>query len=384
MIAIEAALSVFLLCGAGLVAQNLWTLISTPTGFDPNHVLAMRLTLSARQQADSRADPALHEYLEEIAAIPGVDSAATVTGPPLRSAGVGTADVVGVRDRTGALKKMIGVGETHRVSADYFRTLRIPLLSGRTFRDDDDLRHPYVAIVNQEFARRFGLGGDVLRKQFFGDAPVPITIVGMVGDVRTRGLQAAPVPEVYLSSLQIDGPNVYLIVRSTIPPGQLVKLVKAVIHSSSSDQAVFGISTMEELVADTLTEQRFDVFLIGTFALLAIAMAAAGMYSVVSCLVSQRTSEVAIRIALGASRGAIVRTILGTTTAWMVAGLACGLGLGLITRNIIRSLSRTTVDGSWWMYVSVVLFFLVVTLVAAYLPVRRAILLDPAIALRCE
>ena len=126
MIAIEAALSVFLLCGAGLVAQNLWTLISTPTGFDPNHVLAMRLTLSARQQADSRADPALHEYLEEIAAIPGVDSAATVTGPPLRSAGVGTADLVGVRDRTGALKKMIGVGETHRVSADYFRTLRIP------------------------------------------------------------------------------------------------------------------------------------------------------------------------------------------------------------------------------------------------------------------
>src|SRR5438445_745861 len=113
MIAIEAALSVFLLCGAGLVAQNLWTLISTP----------------------------------------------------------------------------------------------------------------------KECARRFGLGGDVLRKQIFGDAPVPITIVGMVGDVRTRGLQAAPVPEVYLSSLQIDGPNVYLIVRSTIPPGQLVKLVKALIHS---------------------------------------------------------------------------------------------------------------------------------------------------------
>jgi putative ABC transport system permease protein len=108
------------------------------------------------------------------------------------------------------------------------------------------------------------------------------------------------------------------------------------------------------------------------------------MYSVVSCLVSQRTSEVAIRIALGASRGALVRAILGTTTAWMVAGLACGLGLGLVTRNIIRSLSSTTVDGSWWMYVSVVLFFFVMTLVAAYMPVRRASRLDPAIALRCE
>src|SRR6266581_2897340 len=93
------------------------------------------------------------------------------------------------------------------------------------------VRHPYVAIVNQEFARRFGLGEDVLRNQFFGE-PVPITIVGMVGNVRTRGLQTAPAPEVYLSSLQIDGPNVYLIVRSAIPPGQLVKLIKAAILSS--------------------------------------------------------------------------------------------------------------------------------------------------------
>src|SRR5260370_19561634 len=116
-----------------------------------------------------------------------------------------------------------------------------------------------------------------------------------------------------------------------------MKLVKAAIQSSSSDQAVFGVSTMEELIASTLTEQRFAVLLIGAFALLAIAMAAAGMYSVVSCLVSQRTSEVAIRIALGASRSAIVRTILGTTTAWMVAGLTCGLGLGLVSWYIIRS-----------------------------------------------
>jgi putative ABC transport system permease protein len=292
--------------------------------------------------------------------------------------------VIGVTDRTGAVKKMIGVGETHRISPDYFRTLRIPVIAGRTFRDDDDLRHLYVAIVNQEFARRFGLGGDVLRKQFFGDAPVPITIVGMVGDVRTRGLQAAPVPEVYLSSLQIDGPNVYLIVRSAIPPAKLVKLVKAAIQSSDSDQAVFGIVTMDELIANSVTEPRFTVFLIGAFALLAVAMAAAGMYSVISCLVSQRTSEIAIRIALGATRGDLARTILGTTTVWVVAGLACGLSLGLLTRNIIRSLSSTTVDGSPWMYVSVVLFFFVVTLVAAYVPLQRAIRLDPVAGLRCE
>lgn len=383
MIAIEAALSVFLLCGAGLVAQNLWTLISTPMGFDPNHVLAMRLTLPGRPHSgpDPKAGRPLQEYLDKIAAIPRVDSCATVTGPPLRPARTGNAELVGVTDLSGALK--IVWADNHLVSPDYFRTLRIPLLAGRTFRKDDAGPRVKVAIVNEEFARRFGLGANVVGKHIF-EPGEPITIVGMVGNVRTRGLRVAPYPEVYLSSLQLDWANVYLVVRSAIPPAQLLKLVKAAIQSSNSGQAVFGVMTMDELIADSVTEPRFDVFLIGAFALLAVAMAAAGMYSVISCLVSQRTSEIAIRIALGASRGAIVRTILGTTTAWVVAGLACGLGLGLVTRKTVRSLSSAAVDGSPWMYVAVVLFFLVVTLVAAYLPVRRASRLDPAEALRCE
>jgi ABC-type antimicrobial peptide transport system permease subunit len=141
---------------------------------------------------------------------------------------------------------------------------------------------------------------------------------------------------------------------------------------------------MHELISDSVTGPRFDTLLIGAFSLLAVAMAAAGMYSVISCLVSQRTSEIAIRMALGASRGSIVRTILGTTTAWVMAGLAGGLGLGLATRNTVRSLSSAAVEGSPWMFVSVVLFFLGITLAAAYLPVRRGSRLDPAVALRCE
>jgi putative ABC transport system permease protein len=141
---------------------------------------------------------------------------------------------------------------------------------------------------------------------------------------------------------------------------------------------------MDELIADAVTQPRFSAYLIGVFSLLAVAMAAAGMYSVISCLVTQRTSEIAIRMALGADRGDIVRTILGATAAWVVAGLAGGLGLGLAARNAIRALSSTAVEGSPWMYAAVVLFFLAVTLGAAYLPVRRASRLDPAAALRCE
>ncbi|HEX4593964.1 MAG TPA: FtsX-like permease family protein, partial [Bryobacteraceae bacterium] len=386
MIAIEAALSVFLLCGAGLIAQNLWTLIATPMGFDPNHVLAMRLKLPSskpQNSVDPKAGLAFQEYLAKIEAIPGVESAATVTGPPLRNARTGNAELVGFTEATGRLKTIWS--DNHLVSADYFRTLRIPLLAGRTFNNADSSPRVKVAVVNQEFARRFGLGANVVGKQLDeGPAEPPITIVGMVGNVRTRGLQIAPLPEVYVSSLQLDWVNVYLVVRSAIPQAQLVKQVKAAIQSSNPDQGVFGIMTMHELIADSVTEPRFDAFLVGAFSLLAVAMAAAGVYSVISCLVSQRTSEIAIRMALGASRGAIVRTILGTTTAWVVAGLACGLGLGLATRNTVRSLSSAAVEGSPWMYVLVVLFFLAMTLLAAYLPVRRGSRLDPAVALRCD
>ena len=141
---------------------------------------------------------------------------------------------------------------------------------------------------------------------------------------------------------------------------------------------------MQDLISDAVSEPRFDAWLIGAFALLAVAMAAAGMYSVIACLVSQRTSEIAIRIALGASRGAIARTILGGTSAWVAAGLACGLALGLATRSVVRTLSSATVQGSPWMYAAVALFFFAVTLAAAGVPVRRANRMDPAAALRCD
>lgn len=383
MIALEAALSMFLLCGAGLVAQNLWTLISTPVGFDPNHVLAMQIKLPASQQdmPDQRAQTMFQEYLKKVAAIPGVESAATVTGPPLRPARGGPFEIAGQTDSNGALKTVLGLSS--QVSPDFFRTLRIPLLAGRPFSDADAGNKITVAIVNQELARRFGLDRDIVGKQI-PDPDGAITIVGLVGNVRARSLSTAPYPEGYFSSRQFSWGNVHLVVRSAIPAGQLAKQVKAAIDAVNPDQAVFGVTTMQDLISDAVSQPRFDAWLIGAFALLAVAMAAAGMYSVIACLVSQRTSEIAIRMALGASRGAIVRTILGATSAWVAVGLACGLALGLATRSVVRSLSSATVQGSPWMYAAAALFFFAVTLAASGIPVRRASRMDPAIALRCD
>jgi len=240
-----------------------------------------------------------------------------------------------------------------------------------------------VAIVNQEFARHFGLGTNVIGRQIAWSEG-PITIVGMVGTVRTRRLETKPSPEIYLSSMQFSWPNVYLLVRSALPTGQLLKQVKTAIVSANPNQAVFAVQTMDDLIADSVTEPRFDVYLIGAFAVLAVAMAAAGLYSVISFLVSQRTSEIAIRMALGAGRGAIIRTVLWITSLWVLVGLAAGLGLGLATGKTLRALTETETAASPQVYAAVVVSFLAVALVAAYLPARRATRLDPATALRCE
>ncbi|MDR3699188.1 MAG: ABC transporter permease [Candidatus Sulfopaludibacter sp.] len=384
MIAIETALSVFLLCGVGLVAQNLRALIATPMGFDPKGVLALRLKLPQRVQREiePNAGVVFQEYLDRVEAIPGVDAAALVTGPPLRPARGGNSELRGVTEASGELKSI--TAWNHLVSPDYFRTLRIPVLAGRTFRRDDGGRLVTVAIVNEEFARRFGLGVDIVGKQLDDGPDPPIAIVGMAANVRTRGLQTAPFPEVYLSSLQLSWANVYFVVRSALPPGQLLKQVKAAIRTADPDQAVYGVQTMEEVIADSVAEPRFDTFAIGAFALLATLMAAAGMYSVIACLVTQRTGEIAIRMALGAGRGDIVRTVLGTTGLWVTAGLASGLAMGLAASHTIRSLTDAEAAASPAIYGAVMLLFLAVSLAAAWMPARRASRLDPAVALRGE
>jgi putative ABC transport system permease protein len=379
MIAIEAALSVFLLCGAGLVTQNLWRLLHAPMGFNPQHVLAMRLQLpfGKSEQPDPKAGVALQRYVDKIEAIPGVESASTVTGPPLRPArGGGPIKMVGST-------APLGFSWSHQIGPNYFRTLDIPLLAGRTFRAGDAGPKLTVAIVNQEFARHFGLGTNVVGKQIDLSDP-PVTVVGMVGTVRTSALETSPFPEFYMPSLQMSWPNVYLVVRSAIPPGELFRDVKSAVESVNPDQALFGVQTMDELMADSVTEPRFDVYLIAAFALLAVAMAAAGISGVISFLVAQRTSEIAIRMALGARRGDIIRMILGKTSLWVVAGLTGGLCLGLAASKTLRSLTDAEAAASPATYAAAMLFFLLASLVAAYLPARRATRFDPAVALRSE
>jgi predicted permease len=359
-------------------------LISTPVGVDADHVTVMQLRLSPQREQALQPDPsrAYQDYLEKIQSMPGVDTAAISWAPALLPKWGGVIRIVGEPVTSGDVGYP---AYSNSVSPNYFRTLRIPLLAGRSFREDDMRGREPVAIVSQEFARRAGVRNPVGRQLFPGYGPgETITIVGVAADVRMRNLETAPFPVCYLSYRQLFLPEAYLLVRSALPQGRLVNSVKAAIRSSYPEQAVFNVRTMEQVFTRSVAEPRFQASLVGAFGLLAVAMAAAGMYSVIAFLVSQRTSEIAIRIALGAGRADIVKTVLGTTGRWVAAGLATGLALGLAARTTIRSLTDTEAAGSPAMYAGVVLFFLVVTLLAAYPPVQRAIRLDPATALRSE
>jgi putative ABC transport system permease protein len=378
MVAVEAALSILLLCGAGLIGQNLWVLISTPAGFDPAQVLMLQLRLPSQREQTSVT---YQEYLEKIAAIPGVDAAAVATAIPLRPFRGGFIRMVGEPPEILSNRRPTW---GYFVSPDYFRTLGIPLVAGRTFRDDDAVGRPRVGIVNQEFVRSHGISPDAIGRQIDDGPDGRITIVGVVGDVRVRGMLTSPEPQFYTSYLQFFQPSVYLLVRSSLAQDQLVSRVKEAIRSSYSEQPIFNVTTMDRVFSASIATPRFNAFLIGAFALLALGMAASGMYSVISCLVSQRTSEIALRIALGAGRAAIVKTVVVTTTIWVLGGLAGGLGLALAAGRTIRTLSGSAVSASAFMYIAVVFFFLAVTLLAACMPLRRALRLDPAKALRGE
>jgi putative ABC transport system permease protein len=243
MLTIEAALSTFLLCAAGLIATNLWNLISTPVGVDADHVTVMQLRLSPQREQALQPDPsrAYQNYIEKIQAMPGVDAVAIAWAPPLLPRWGGVIRIVGEPVRSGDVGYP---AYSNSVSPSYFRTLRIPLLAGRSFREDDMRGREPVAIVSQEFARRAGVRNPVGRQLFPGYGPgETITIVGVAGDVRMRNLETAPFPVCYLSYRQLFLPDAYLLVRSALPQGQLVNGVKAAIRSSNPEQAVFNVRT---------------------------------------------------------------------------------------------------------------------------------------------
>jgi putative ABC transport system permease protein len=388
----EFAMALALLAGAGLAMHSFWNLTRVDLGVRTDHVLSFNL-----DQADGRfKDPAqidtyYRQILNRIQAIPGVSAAAAVTGRPL----LGTSDgmpfslvggpVVDFAQRPGS--------PFQSVTPDYFKTFGIRVVCGRTFSDQDTATKVRVAMVNEEFVREYLKGLDPLQQRLTIEQIIPglpklgpavdWQIVGVFHDVRSFGLRNQQ-PEIDVPFAQSLLPSVTIGVRTAEDPAAMSRTVSAAVHSVDPDVALALLRPMDEVKEKLLVGDRFTLLLYGSFALLALVLAAVGIYGLMAYTVSQRTQEIGLRIALGASRNNVTSLIVGEGSILALIGLGLGIGgAGLVGRTMQSTLYGVQAL-DLFVVASVTAVLLVTALLASYLPARRAAGIDPMQALRNE
>jgi putative ABC transport system permease protein len=272
------------------------------------------------------------------------------------------------------------------VSRGYFAALGVPVLRGRAFTRQDGMNSPRVALVNQSFVNKYSANEDPIGRQVIGDwaNPKPTQIVGVVGDIRHNGLTAEPRPTVFLAQAQVPGYITYLVVRTTARPEPLVAAIRKNIQQVDPTQAVTAIETMQQYVATALARPRLYAWLLGTFASLALILAAVGLYGLIAYAVSRRTHEIGIRMALGARPTDVLRSVLKHGMRLTLAGLAVGVVCATALVRLLTSLLYGVGASDLTTFGVVAALLAVVALVAVYVPARRASRVDPMVSLRYE
>jgi len=380
----EVALALPLLIGAGLLTASYVCLTSVDPGFDPGHVLTERIMLPLGKYPNPAQQATFFEsVLDRLAKLPGVESVAAASSPPLTS--VMSTTSVEVEGEPTPPGTNAGTPECV-ISSSYFHALRIPLVSGRYLTSHDAHWAPRVAIVNEAFARRFLAGQDPVGRRIRLGGPEGnwCLIVGLVKNVRHLPLGADPSAEVFTSYLQDPAPYMTLIVRALSDPASLATPVRDEVQAVDRNQPVYDVATMEQRLSESIAPQRFNTFVLGVFAVMALMLAAIGVYGVMAHSVSQHIHEIGIRMALGAQP----RDVMNLVMRHAVQLVALGIGLGIagalaLTRFLSSLLYRVRpTDPVTFVFVSLVLAG--VALLATCLPARRATKVDPMVALRYE
>lgn len=385
----ELALSLVLLAGAGLMMKSLHLLLSVSPGLQPARLLTMEMDLRTAQYDK---DPAVINFwqnvLDRVRALPGVQGAALGTNVPLTdSHGRSDITIEGMLlPKPGSYPHPDG----HIISDGFVSTLGIPLLQGREFVETDNEQGAPVAMINAKLARQYFPNGDAVSKRFmFGHPdtekqPRWLTIVGVVGDTKMYGLANPARFEVYIPFHQSASRDMDVLVRSRVDPSALTSAIRGEVAAIDKDQPIFAIATMQELISASVAGRRFTLILLGLFSGLAVVLAAIGIYGVISYSVAQRTRDIGIRMALGASETQVLRDVLGLGVRLTGLGLLLGLLGALLATRVLASLlyGVASTDALTFTAVSVVLA--VVALLASYLPARRATRVDPMVALRYE
>ena len=385
LVAGEVAIAALLLVGAGLMLQTVWQLQRVNLGFEPDRLLTFRVELGWRAY-DTIAKSA-NFYTKAIDGLlargdvtsVGIDSNLPLSGKPRDP---GQIVVAGQSAQEAADNPFVNA---HWISPGVFGTLRVPLVSGRAFTDDDRDGTQNVAIVNRRFADRFFPGESPVGKQIrYNSSRDWKTVVGVVGNVRHQDVTGGPGLDVYAPYRQANVSGVYVVVRTKADPRTLAPALSALVWGIDPNQSFFDVRTMEDRVATILWHQRAAGWLFAAFAVLALVLAASGLYAVLSYAVSQQTRELSVRIALGASRRDVIALVLSRTMLLVAGGLAAGLAGAVTIGHLIGGLLFGVAATDVWTFVAVPLLLAFVAAVAAYLPARRATRIDPLIALRSD
>ena len=382
----EVALALVLLAGAGLMMKSLARLLEVDPGFDTRNLLTFNLALPAAEYDDNDRLADFHRrMIERLEALPGVEGAATIGTLPLTGGNTTRFYAAG---RPAPPPGGESEANLRDVSANYFRVVGVPLVSGRHFDERDKQDSPPVIIVNRTLAARVFPGEEAVgqRVVFTGDGGAPVEIVGVVGDERVNGLDAAVTPVVYYAYLQGATPSVGVVVRTGGDPSAVAGAIRAETRAMEPGALVFSMRSVEQIIAESPATfmRRYPTLLIGVFAAVAFVLASVGIYGVVSYTVSQQTHEIGVRMALGARGRDVLRLVMARGMALVALGVGVGLvGAFALTRlmsGLLFGVSPT--DPAIFAGVSALL--VAVALLACLIPARRAMKVEPMSALRYE
>jgi putative ABC transport system permease protein len=365
------------------VIKSFWRLQQVDPGFDPRNLLSVEITLPGTRYPESSQRTAFFQQaLENISALPGVTAVSVINSPPL--CGRRNIDVFPIEGRpapTGIADAPLA--DFREISPDYFRMMGIRLLEGRVFTEGDAQNAPNVALISQAFATRYAAGEDLIGKRLLvGDEWH--TVIGVVSDIRQSGLDEEAAPHVYTSYKQLGPLRAGILVRTEGDALTIVASVRAEIQRVDRDQPIYNVNSMAGLMATAIAPRRLNLVLLGMFALLALTLAAVGIYGVMANMVTQRTGEIGLRMALGAQPRDVLRLVVGHGLRLTLAGAAIGMAVAFAVTRVMTSLLFGVSATDPLTFAGVVGILAAASLLACYLPARRAMKVDPMVALRCE
>ena len=386
----EIALSLVLLIGAGLMIRSFATLNRVNPGFNPDKLLTMGVTLLRSSYPEDTQIAAFYsQILERVTTTPGVKSAGATAELPL--SGSNTSDYFTIEGRPAIAKEERPISECRTVTPHYFEAMEIPLLKGRDFADTDTKQAPNVAIINEAFARRHFPDEEPLgqRISLQGQFRDPLMIVGVVGNVRDFGLDEQPTPELYYPYLQNPLSETYnrsmtIVVRTKSDPAAMAEGLRTELLSLDKTLPVYALKPMTEYLHDSLSRRRFNMILLSAFAAVALLLAAVGIYGVISYSVAQRTHEIGIRVAVGAHAPDILKLVIGQAMLLTLLGIASGLVMAFVLTRLMQSLLFEVSPTDPLTFAVIAAILTIVALVACFVPARRAMRVDPMVALRYE